>query len=91
MHRMNPSDNLDTGWFLGCTNREHDHDSPPNLRRISLYEAMVKREPSIVPFFGLPTDTKITFDGRIPTFERRGEKLVVLPDSYLHKKYPVEV
>lgn len=87
MHRTPPSDSLDTGWFLGCTNREHDHNSLPNLRRISLYEAMVKHQSGIVLFLGLPTDIKVIFKGEVPIFKKCDKELSILPDSYLHRKY----
>jgi len=67
----------DSGWFFGCRNREHDHNSPDSLRLSTLYECAV-RKPSIVQYLALPVRTKlvvpdsnnpaefaITFDGQI--------------------------
>ena len=55
----------DSGWFVGCGNRSHDHNVVENLQRISIYELMV-RIPTATPFLALPVSSSIVFDDRRP-------------------------
>jgi hypothetical protein len=77
----------DSGWFCGCDNETHDHQSPDTLRRISLYEAAVRQNARIIPFLGLPPGIFVGFGGAIPFFSCNERELSIRPDSYLHRKY----
>jgi hypothetical protein len=77
----------DSGWFFGCDHAAHDHQSLDSLRRVSLYEAAIRREDRIIPFLGLPSDTFVGFGRAIPYFSRGDTELVIRPGSYLHRKY----
>jgi len=77
----------DSGWFFGCDNPAHDHQSRDSLRRVSVYEAVIRHEERILPFLGLPAETFVGFSGAVPFFSRGETELVVRPGSYLHQKY----
>jgi len=79
MSRDEPSKNNenDSGWFFGCRNRDHNHNSADTLRLTTLYECAV-RKPSIIQYLALPVRTTvavgnpnrpwefaITFDGKL--------------------------
>jgi hypothetical protein len=77
----------DSGWFLGCDKEAHNHQSPNNLCRVSLYEAAVRRDARIVPFLGLPSEVFVGFGRGVPYFSRGDTELAIQPGSYLHRKY----
>ena len=56
----------DSGWFFGCDSREHDHQRPDALRRISLYEEAIRHDDRITPFLGLAPDAFVGFAGGVP-------------------------
>jgi hypothetical protein len=83
MYRAVTRDPRDTGWFVGCGNRAHDHNQPGGLLRISIYEVMV-RIPAAAPFLALPVSSTIVFEGRRPTSLWCDEqRLSVRPGSLL--------
>jgi len=86
MSRVTPKP-TDSGWFFGCENVAHDHQSPDGLRRVSLYEAVTRHDERTVPFLALPPDTFVGFGGAVPYFSRGETELAIRPGSYLHKKY----
>ncbi|HEV2696301.1 MAG TPA: hypothetical protein VG347_25680 [Verrucomicrobiae bacterium] len=86
MSRVAPNAS-DSGWFFGCDNESHDHDSSAVLRRVSLYEAAVCKDDRIISFLGLPSDITVEFDGDAPCFSWKSHKIPIRPGSYLHKKY----
>ncbi len=53
MHRRTPNA-PDSGWFIGCTDVDHDHDDVANLSMDSLYAVAIRHE-KVVPFLGLPS------------------------------------
>ena len=55
----------DTGWYMGCMDPDHDHDTRENLNCITLYEAFLKRN-DIHPWLIFPTDTKIFLNRKDP-------------------------
>jgi len=77
----------DSGWFFGCDNAGHDHQSRDGLRRVSLYEAVTRHEDRTIQFLGLPPDTFVGFGGGVPYFSRGETELAIRPGSYLHKRY----
>jgi hypothetical protein len=86
LSRTNPTGN-DSGWFCGCDNGEHDHQSVENLRRISLYEAAVALDDRIIPYLALPAGILISLVGSHPRFFLNDKELSIKPSSYLHKKF----
>ncbi len=86
MSRVTPK-GADSGWFLGCDSRVHDHQRPETLRRISVYEAAIRYDDRIIPFLGLPPDAFVGFGGGVPYFSRGEQELAIRPGSYLYKKY----
>jgi hypothetical protein len=86
MSRVPPKD-ADSGWFFGCSDAAHDHQSVASLRRVSLYEAAAIQDSRTIPFLGLPPDIFAGFDGTVPYFSPGETELAIRPGSYLHKKY----
>jgi len=86
MSRVTPKGN-DSGWFFGCDNPAHDHQSHEALRRVSIYEAVTRYDDRIFPFLGLPAETFVGFGGAVPFFSRGETELLIRPGSYLHRKY----
>lgn len=77
----------DSGWFFGCNNPDHNHQSPDVLRSISVYEAATLNDERVIQFLGLPQDTFIGVGDGAPCFFRGEVELSIRPGSYLHKKY----
>jgi hypothetical protein len=77
----------DSGWFFGCDNPEHDHQSPDALRCVSIYEVATCHDNRVIPFLGLPPDTFVGFADGVPFFSRGEAELVIRPGSYLGQKY----
>ncbi len=56
MDRVHPLSNQDSGWFVACSDQNHNHDSNENLKQESLY-ALTLRKPAVIPFLGFPIGT----------------------------------
>jgi hypothetical protein len=86
MERQVPSGS-DSGWFCGCSGKDHDHNAISELRRVSLYEAAVCYALQIVPFLALPESVLLTAGRGAPTIFRHGEPLAFKPGSYLEARH----
>jgi len=76
----------DSGWFFGCDNCGHDHQSILNLRRVSLYEAAVSLDDRIIPYLALPPAIVISVSSSQSHFFLNDKELSVKPGSYLHQR-----
>jgi hypothetical protein len=76
-----------SGWFFGCADPSHHHNSADTLRLVSLYEAAVGHEAQVIPYLGLPPGTFVGWEETVPYFVRGRKKLTIIPGSYLHQKY----
>jgi hypothetical protein len=77
----------DSGWFFGCASEQHDHNTPQNLERISLYEAVVTRY-AIVEYLALPSGSDVLLEqGSAPCLRKDGKPLSFVHGSYLEAKY----
>ena len=47
-----------SGWYIGCTNPEHDHEDPKNLKTTSIYDILISHR-DILPFLALPSNTAV--------------------------------
>jgi hypothetical protein len=75
------SSGTDSGWFLGCDEGEHDHQSPAQLERVSLYEAVL-RNPRPVAYLGFPVGCFVRIgDGRVPWVALGDEVLPIKPGT----------
>jgi hypothetical protein len=73
----------DSGWFFGCDDPRHDHESPAELRRESLYR-IACTAPGTVQFCALPPGINITFGGPDQVSIRMaGQPIPTRPGSYL--------
>lgn len=66
----------DSGWIVGCRDRDHDHEDPTQLGGVHLWR-LVASYPWIFPYLAMPVGTRVTLDrDQIVIFhpeERRGE------------------
>lgn len=73
----------DTGWYMGCMDPEHDHDTREHLECISLYEAVLKRS-DIAQWIVLPTEAKVFLNrDDAPKVWLGDEKCVLQPGSFV--------
>ena len=86
LDRAKPSGHA-SGWFFGCSNAQHNHQAAQNLRLVSLYEACVLLDETVIPYLGLPAGIKISFSGAIPRFFLNERELLIKHGSYLDKKF----
>ena len=86
LERSEP-DGANSGWFCGCQEEGHDHQSPSELRRVSLYEAAVRQAPQIIPYLALPAGVLVGVGTGAPLMFRDGETLEFRPGSYLALRY----
>lgn len=87
MDRQTPAGN-DSGWFCGCTDEGHDHNSINELKRVSLYEVAVRYAPQIIPYLALPRGVLLKAgEGSLVIF-RDSEQLAFKPGSYLAARMP---
>lgn len=85
MGRTEPSAPSDSGWFVGCIDEAHDHQSPDALTVVPLIEIAVK-VPALTQFFALPrgTDVVVLGPGRVRArVFVEGEELKPREGSYL--------
>jgi hypothetical protein len=83
MNRSKGSNERDSGWFVGCLDKGHDHNNLANLRSLSLYEAYLGQR-GIQGFVTFPVDSMIVVqpeDG-IAIF-KKGQRLDIIPGSLL--------
>lgn len=66
--RTEPSAPTDSGWFVGCTDEDHDHQAADALNVVPLIEIAV-HVPSLTQFFALPQgiDVLVAGPGRMRT------------------------
>jgi hypothetical protein len=75
----------DSGWFIGCLDKEHDHQNTQNLAKIPLYDAFLNRN-AIQGWMAFPSGTLIALQGgQPPQVFRDGKELMILPDSFLDR------
>jgi hypothetical protein len=85
MERVEPA-GADSGWFFGCTEDGHDHNDAAELRRVSLYEAVARHAPHIIPYLALPPGILVSIGAVDPVLYREGEPLLPRPGSYLDRR-----
>jgi hypothetical protein len=86
MSRVEP-DGDDSGWFVGCTDDEHDHDDPRELTRVSLYELVLKYHAPVLAFLALPPEASLTTEeGTLRAFYRE-RKIRTRKGSFLEGCY----
>jgi hypothetical protein len=81
LERVDPATN-DSGWFIGDLNAKIDYSIAKNLRRVSVYEAVVNW-PQIAGFLALPDGSRVEIRGQTATLARNGTTLPLLVDSLL--------
>ena len=64
----------DSGWFIGCTENEHDHNDPTALGRIHLAH-LVARTPRLFPYLGMPVRTSILLEPTRTVLFRPGDDI----------------
>lgn len=82
LDRAEPKDH-DSGWFCGCADEDHDHNSMNELCRVSLYEAAMMSALRIVPYLALPPGALLELGTGVPTIFLNGEPVAFKPGSFL--------
>jgi hypothetical protein len=73
----------DSGWFIGCLDEGHDHNDPNELRRMSLYEAVLGNRAALPPL-GLPARVLARVEkGKLAVFVD-GRERAPRPGSFVH-------
>ena len=83
--RTEPSAQTDSGWFVGCSDDAHDHQSADALTVAPLVELAVHLPP-LTAFFALPAGVDVVLEGNGPTRVRvflDGEERAPREGSYL--------
>jgi len=77
----------DSGWYMGCMDPDHDHDTRENLTCITLYEAFVKRN-DIHQWLIFPTETKVFLNRANPPKVWIGdEKFALQAGSFVEEMF----
>jgi hypothetical protein len=74
-----------SGWFFGCAGSDHDHNAVENLKKVTLYEAIVGHCRAALPFLGFLPGALISVEGE-PVFFLNGERLAVRKDSLVNRQ-----
>lgn len=80
MHREQPSD-LDSGWFIGCYDDDHDHQDFTQLTTVSLYEAAVSLNRRFIEYVALPPGCHIVTGQGPPFISIQDKVLEVVPGT----------
>ena len=87
MDRVKPLSDTDSGWFVACSDQNHDHDSSENLQKSSLYELSL-RKPGVIPFLGFPVGTTAMLKrAERPRVLLHGSMLRPEQNSFLDRAY----
>jgi hypothetical protein len=74
-----------SGWLIGCADSDHDHNAVENLKKVTLYEAIVRHCPAALRFLGSPSGALISVEDE-PVFFLNGERLAVRKDSFVDRQ-----
>jgi hypothetical protein len=75
----------DSGWFISCTQKNHDHDDDKNIDVKSLYE-LATDFPRLLPYLALPSGVMVLIDGdKIKAQDGEGNLLEIRKGSLLDK------
>jgi len=77
----------DSGWYIGCMDARHNHNDPKELKRVSLYEAIVSHVPHALDYLALPAGAKVIVGAGRPVIRVDGKELAFHPGSYLATRY----
>lgn len=83
MTRSEPSNQRDSGWFVGCLDKSHDHNDPSNLKCVSLYEAFLHQR-GMQGFVLFPLGAMIVMDRKMGLkLGKGGKDLTIQKGSFL--------
>ena len=82
MHRDEPT-HLDSGWFIGCYEDDHDHQDVTQLASASLYEVAVSWDQRFIAYAALPTGCYVVAGEGPPVITMEDKLLEVVPGSLL--------
>ena len=72
LSRFDPAGH-DSGWWFGCADPAHDHNDPGELRRVSLFEAIVTVNACPLPWLAMPPGVAVDLSS--PRFRVYQEKV----------------
>lgn len=83
--RVTPSDDNDSGWFVGCAETECNHNDADNLQRLSLFQLFLGR-PEIRDWVTFPAGSQVQHRGRDLSVFRDGQPLQIVPGSFIDQR-----
>lgn len=88
MHRLEPvaHNEVDSGWFVGCLDEEHEHNSADTLRVAPLHEIAATNN-RIIQYLALPTGSMLQEETNGILIFYGEEALEFRVDSYLHNRH----
>lgn len=86
LERFQPEGNA-SGWYFGCQEADHDHNSVPELKCASLYEIVVRTHSRIALYLALPPGVLVVETERVPEIYRDGRELKFKQGSMLAQQY----
>jgi len=89
MDRAIPEDN-DSGWFIGRIDSSLDYGDPTNLRRVSVYEAIVNW-PQTSWFLAMPSGVRIERSRERLSIYYRGQERTPSKGSFLAECHVAEI
>jgi hypothetical protein len=72
-HRAWEPDVRDSGWFIGCCDKGHDHDNTDELGRVHLIH-LVEHFLALFPYVAMPVGTQLLFEESRAIIWRPGEQ-----------------
>ena len=86
LDRVRARDGQDSGWFVACSDPNHDHDAAETEVRDSLY-GIALRKPAVIPFLCLPVGTTVILtSGKKPRLLLHGCEFLPEIDSWLNRE-----
>ena len=82
LSRLAPTDDNDSGWFIGSLEEAYDNDAPGNISRVSLYE-ILSHHKHVMPWLGFPNESVIILNENTIEVSLDGKPLSILEDSPL--------
>ena len=77
------NEGIDSGWFIGCEDLNHDHNNAENLSCISLYEAVLLYAPILLFFLALPPGSMVIEKDNELQFFNNEVQLEIGSDTFL--------
>jgi hypothetical protein len=86
MSRVSP-ENAISGWFIGCLDERHDHNSTNHLLCLSTYELITRVSSSPLSYLALPPDVVVEVKNELPRVALSDKPLEIARGSFVEALY----